>query len=333
MDAAHLQQQLFGVIKIRLAQNTPVAEEVAKVLGISTDSAYRRMRGEKSISFDELYTLSSHFRVSLDQLMSIQAGGFVFQGQLIESNQFRFAEYMTNMMHTIAYYNSCREKEIYYICKDFPIFHHYQFREIAAFKYYFWMKTLLYSPEFSRRQFSFDEYPDELFTLGQKILSIYNQVPSYEVWNVESMSIMLHQIEYYREAQMFRSDEDALILYEAVEKLITHLERQAAAGYKYNYDDPKQTPLGAFHMYFNEVLLGDNNLLVVTDGVKTSMISHNVFNYMMTRDQAFNEYTYNYIQNLMKRSTLISAVSEKERNRLFRVFRERVARRKNALKV
>jgi hypothetical protein len=333
METRNLQQQLFDVIKKHVAENIPAAEEVAKVLDISSDSAYRRIRGEKNISLNELNKLCNHYRISLDQLMSIQAGGFIFQGQLTEPTLFKFEAYLTGMMHTMAYYNSCTEKEIYYLCKDFPYFHYFQFREIAAFKYFFWMKTLLHVPEFKDRKFNFDEYPNELLIIGQKILDLYNQIPSYEVWNVESINNMLRQVEYYRDMGVLESDKDAFILYEAFENLISHMEKQAATGYKFNREDPQRKQTAPFQMYFNEVLIGDNNIMVILDGVKISLISHNIFNYMATRDTAFNENMYNHIQNLMKKSTMISSESEKDRAKFFRLLKEKIIRRKKALNI
>jgi hypothetical protein len=105
------------------------------------------------------------------------------------------------------------------------------------------------------------------------------------------------------------------------------------AGYKFGYGDPEEKPKGKFRMYFNEVQLGDNNMLAILDGMKLSYISHTTINFMLTRDIVFNENMYNHFQNLVKRSTLISAVSEKERSKFFRIIRERIARRKEALKV
>jgi hypothetical protein len=330
-NAVTIQEQLFNSIKSKITAATSAVDDIAAVLEISTDSAYRRIRGEKNLSLDEINKLCNHYHISLDRLLSIETGAFLFHGQLTKNATFRFEDYLKLMMHTMAYYNSCREKEVYYLCKDIPIFHHYHFKEIAAFKYYFWMRTFLGDPSFVNRPFSFTDYPDELFALNQKILALYNQLPSHEVWNLESINNMLHQVEYYRESHLFHSDEDAYILYETFEKLINHLEKQAALGYKFSYGDPDQKPLAEFNMYFNEVIIGDNNLLIVLDGVKTSLVSHNIFNYMETRDAAFNEYTYTHVRNLIRRSTLISSVSEKERNRFFRVLREKIANRKKAL--
>ena len=64
MTTGELQLKLFSAIKSKMPENISPAEEIAKLLNISTDSAYRRMRGEKTISIDELYVLCSHFQVS-----------------------------------------------------------------------------------------------------------------------------------------------------------------------------------------------------------------------------------------------------------------------------
>ena len=60
MNITELQQELFQLIKTRLPSEASVADEVAKLLEISSDSAYRRMRGEKQITFEELYKIAMH---------------------------------------------------------------------------------------------------------------------------------------------------------------------------------------------------------------------------------------------------------------------------------
>jgi hypothetical protein len=165
------------------------------------------------------------------------------------------------------------------------------------------------------------------------MLHLYNQIPSVEIWNIETMNILFRQIDFYRDAQLFESDRDTFILYTAIENLWNHLEKQAALGYKFDYNDPEKKPMGRFKMYFNEVLLGDNSILVAADGLKFSYVVHSTINFMLTRDVVFNENMYNYLQNLMKRSTLISSVSEKERSKFFRIIRERIGRKKEALNI
>lgn len=331
MTTGELQQKLFKLIKSKVAENTPLAEEIAAFLNISTDSAYRRIRGEKSLSIDELQTLCVQYKVSLDQLMEIQAGGVVFYGQYLDKKSFRFEDYVNSMIQNLSYMNSFKEKIFYYSCKDLPIFHHYHIREIAAFKNFFWLKTYFQFPEYERKKFQFNNQPDSLYELEKKVLELYNQIPSVEIWNLESMNIFFRQIEFYRDGQVFESDEDVYKLYDAIGKLWGHLEKQAELGYKFNYGDQEQKKIGEFKMFFNEVLMGDNNMLVELDGIKMSYVSHTTINFMFTNDEGFNNNMYQYLQNQMKRSTLISEVSEKERSRFFRIIREKIENRKKSL--
>ena len=332
MTTGELQQYLFKAVKEKIGDSNSVVEEVAKLLGISADSAYRRMRGEKTISLDELYEICTRYQISLDQLMNIKTGDVFFKGQYLNKENFRFEEYVTSLMKNLAYMNSFKEKTFYYMCKDLPIFHQYHLREIAAFKWFFYLKTYFHFPEFEKKKFRFTDHPDSLYVLERKTLDLYNQIPCVEMWNMESMNIFFRQIEFYRDGRVFESDDDVYILYEAIGKLWDHLEKQAALGYKFNYGDPEEKRLGEFKMYFNEVLLGDNNSLVVLDGIKMSYVSHSTINFMFTKDLAFNENMYKHIQNQMKRSTLISEVSEKERSRFFRIIRDRINSRKESLK-
>lgn len=333
MDITELQQNLFQVIKTRLPEDTSVADDLAKLLDISSDSIYRRIRGEKQITFEELYKIASHYKFSLDQLLNLDTGGFLFQGNLLNPDTFRYDAYLTGMMHNLAYINSFREKEFYYLCKDTPIFHYFMSNDLAAFKYYFWMGNLIYFPEFKNNKVDLVNYPDELKDLGQKIISLYRKIDSVEVWNIESWNTTLHQIEYYLESQMFHSEDDALKVYEGAEQVLSHLEEQARLGYKFEPGDAEKKPLGKFRMYFNETVIQDNSMMALLDNSKMAFVPHTAINYMMTRDTKYCENYNQYVQNLIKRSTLISEVSEKERSRFFRRMRERIEKRKEALNV
>jgi hypothetical protein len=68
------------------------------------------------------------------------------------------------------------------------------------------------------------------------------------------------------------------------------------------------------------VVLGDNTIMAVTDRVKTVFLNYDVLNYMITRDESFCGPCYNDLQNLMKKSTLISQTSEKQRNIFFGIM-------------
>lgn len=295
MEVNQIQQQLFQAIKSRLPADASVVDETAKLLGISTDSAYRRMRGEKQVTLEELYSLCSHYKISLDQLMNIQTGAYLFQGNILDYKTFRYDAYLTGIMHQMGYINSFKEKEFFYLCKDCPIFHYFHFKEFASFKYHVWMSSLMYFPEFQNRKVAFEEYPEELFRLGTQILGIYNQIDSVELWNIESINSTWRQIDFYRDSGLFKSEADIALLYDCVGKLMDHLEEQAELGYKFTYGDPEKKPLGRYKMYFNELVLGDNNILAIMDNSKVVFIPHTAINYMMTRDVTFCDKFHQYL--------------------------------------
>jgi len=333
MSTAELQQQLFATIKSKIPDHLSMPDEIAKMLEVSVDSVYRRMRGEKVITLDELHMLCSNYKISLDQMMNIQTGAFLFQGNLIDSKNLRFDAYLTGNMHNMAYFRSFKQTDFYYLCKDIPIFYHCHSRELAAFKYFFWLGTLFFFPDFRNKKVNFDEYPDNLFEIGKKTLDLYYNMDSYEIWTLESLNSTLRQVEYYVESKMFNDNRDALKVYEALQVCMEHIENQADLGYSYRYDDPEKKPMGKFHLYFNEIVLLDNSMMIIMDGNKMGLVPHTAANYMMTRDMAFCENYYRYIQNLMKRSMLMSEIGEKERARFFRLMRDKINGRKNALKL
>ena len=56
------------------------------------------MRSEKQITFEESYILANHYKISLDQLMSIYTGGMLFQGNIVNEKTYGFDQYLTGML-------------------------------------------------------------------------------------------------------------------------------------------------------------------------------------------------------------------------------------------
>ncbi len=142
------------------------------------------------------------------------------------------------------------------------------------------------------------------------------------------MNSTIRQIEFYRDSGFFLEENDIYEIYQALENLLLYLEEQAVVGYKFKYNDKEKKQLGSFQMYYNEVIVGDNSILSILDGNKSVFLIHSVINFMITRDVMFCENTYESIQNLIKKSTLISEVSERERSRFFKYMRNRIVGRK-----
>jgi hypothetical protein len=332
MESASIQVLFFQHLKTSLPAHISMAENVADLLQISIDSAYRRIRGEKPISFDELKTLCTNYNISLDQFVHIQNDSIVFNGKTATSTRFNFEEYLKSVLQNVEYMNSFSKKEMLYLNKDIPIFYYFIYPEMAAFKSFFWMRSILNYPEYAAKSFTIAENVNEqIKQTGVKLAAAYSQLPSQEIWNIENINSTIRQIEYYKDTRVFANRDDIVTLYECLEKTIDHIQRQAESGYKFSIDGKQVNKHVTYKMYVNEFILGDNSILALLGNTKVAYLNHSVINFAFTKDPSFCDYTWQHFQNIIKKSTLISEVGEKERSRFFNVIKEEIYTRKNAL--
>jgi hypothetical protein len=302
-----------------------MVDQIAEVLNIGNDSVYRRIRGETAISISELKLLCDHFHLSLDEVLQLKNDAVVFRAPGINGEVGSFADYLKGILAQLKYFNSFKQKQLLYFCKDMTFFHFYQFPEIASFKTFFWIKTIQNHPEFQQKSFSFEEYSfEECFVIGQDIIKEYNKIPCIELWNYESINSSISQIQYYRDAGIFADQSDLNVVVDSLLKTIDHLQLQTEKGFKFMpgaSDVSYQAPL---RLYVNEVVLGSNTILAELDNTRLSIITYSVLSYLLTRDPRFNENAFKSFNNLISRSVLISSTGEKERNKFFRSLRDKV---------
>ena len=331
MESTSAQSVFFQHIKALLPPHLSMVDEVAEILNISNDSAYRRIRGEKPIALEEIKKLCIHFKISLDQFLHLNSESVIFSGKLADPQNFNFELYLQDFLRQHEIINSFEQKELLILPKDIPVYHYYNFPELAAFKYFFWMKTILHYPDYSKTVFNSSVMAENLMKTGEKILATYNKIPSTEIWNVENINTTLRQIEYYKESNVFASKDDVLKIYDCLERVIDYVELQAEAGHKINQPGKGSQQGAPLNLYINDFILGDNTYLPVVNGIKMVFLTHTHLNYMNTKDVAFAEYTYQHFQNILHKSTLISIVGEKERSRFFSRIRENIDARKTAV--
>ncbi|KAA9035825.1 hypothetical protein FW778_19915 [Ginsengibacter hankyongi] len=331
MDAIALQIALLKEIKNHLPPHLALVDALAEQLHLSNDSAYRRLRGEKHLTLDEVSQLAAHYKISLDSFLHLQNDALIFWGKNIDRNTFDFENYLQGIVSQLQYFMPAKEKVMYSLNKDIPIFHHFMFPELAAFKCYFWSRYDLDYPKFNKGQFLIDDFIDIFNKTGRKISDLYLQIPSVEMWNMDCINTTIRQIEYYRETKIFKSQQDIKTVYDCLEKLVNHIELQVEYGYKFPHQNPQQENKIKYAFYINEFFLGDNTTLVEMDGMRMVFINHNVINYMMTKNAEFINYTFDTLKILLKKSMLISEISEKDRQLFFHNLRERIHEKRKSV--
>lgn len=322
-----VQQSILETIKEQLNPAISLVDELADCLDISKDSAYRRIRGEKMFDIEEIKLITLKYDLSLDRIFNHEKSTVTFNSQAINLTDFTFEKYLESVLNNLSLIVGLDNKELLYSARDIPIFHYFQFRELAAFKVYFWLKSYLNDPSLSEERFLLEQLPSQLHRLiglGEKIWKAYRLLPSTEIWSHETANISLRQIQYYHENGML-SNEDAQVLCTQFGQMLDHIKLQAEYSSKLNLGQDVESSVVDYKIYLSEVAIGDNAILFKMGSKKISFLSFNSLSYLSTSDENFCNLIDDNFQNLTRKSVLISATSEKSRNRFFNNAMEKLA--------
>jgi hypothetical protein len=324
MDAARVQTELFAYIKNELPPHLALVDAIAETLDLSNDSAYRRIRGEKPVTLEELSKLAQRFEFSIDRFLGLEAEHYIFSGKLANAHDHVFDKWLENSLKQFEFMASRPYAHVYYMAKDLPIPNLALVPNLASFKFFFWQKSVLQYHELRGVKYKLgimDSYTNEL---ADKMLATYNKIHSSELWAIESINSTLRQIEYYSEAGIFQNTSDPSHLCDALDAMTTHLERQAEEGMKFGFGKSPVKGNGSYFMYNNELILGNNNVLADLGEIKITYLNHSSINYVSTRDRVFNEYQLSAILNLIHKSEPLHTANEKGRNAFFNKLRARI---------
>jgi transcriptional regulator with XRE-family HTH domain len=329
--APDIQKTLFEQIRMRLPAHASFVHEISELLGISYDSAYRRIRGEKSLDINDLQKLAQKYNISIDGLLQVGGNRVLFDYLSLDPGKVTMKDWVMLILADTKKIIQAEEKQIIYAAKDPPIFQQFQFPEITAFKMFVWQKTLFQFPEFKGRQFRLDDADHEMVEIRKQLLSMSLKIPTIEIWNEDTFNITLRQIEYYRISGYFAREDDVFNLYDKLEKWVDHIRKQAELGFKFIYGEAADGFENTFTMYENEVVLNDNSILVTRDDQKVVYLTFNTLNLLITQNPTLCANIEDYLFKLIRKSNLISVSGSKERNRFFNKLQQNISEFKKRL--
>jgi len=309
------QQQLFQKIKDILPAYRSLADELASILGVSVDSAYRRIRGETKLTYDEALLLCTHYKISPDvsqgSIGGIESVQFAYQHVNTESD---FRKYLESITKSLDQVYGSKQGELVYAGADIPLFHHFRFREHAAFKIYYWLHAVLQSEEYRSRKFSPEVVGEETLHCAEKSLQSYQRIATTEIWSETAIVSSVKQIAYCWEAGLFERTEDALKVSIQLADALKAIQEEAEG----------PSSVLKKRLYLSETEIGNNCVLVKFPEPARVYLRHQTINTMVTTNEAFCRETDRFLQQLIKRSLLISESAAKQRNQFFKRIMEPV---------
>jgi hypothetical protein len=320
----NLQGILFNKIRTVIPNPGTLAEDLVKLLDISKDSAYRRLKGEKQLSFDELVIIAQAYDLSLDDLLDLWEESVVFQGDYVNGEDFNMEKYLLSMQTNLEKLEQFEHKELCYISKDLPVFYYFMFPEVTAFKFFVWTKTQMEFGTMKEKKFSFDILTPELKEFSLRVAELYTMIPSSEILNADNILNDLRQLEYYKDTNLMTNNGDLDLIYNKLHEMIGHIEDQASAGRKFMPGTTPGSSSATYKLYVNDFFVGDNTIFAKAGDLRLVYVNHAAINFVFTSTPPFVDYNEDFMNNIIKRSSLISEVGERTRSRFFNLIHERI---------
>lgn len=324
-----MQSNFISWVKEKADQNQSFVDDLAELLNVSKDSAYRRVRGETLLTFNEISKISAHYKVSLDSFLNLSSSAVVFNTRQIGKN-LSFTDYLRSLEAHLRLVSGANEKNMIWAAKDIPILHYFQSPALTKFKLFFWQKTIVNAEDQDVDHYDPESMDQEMVSITKSIWNLYCKIPSSEIWSDETLNITLRQIEYYYECGLITKDETLHLIDEFI-GIIRHLKKLASVGRKYPMGGDDYPDNGSYHLFYNEIAIGDNTIFFQINEKKVVFLTYNMLNVLSTMDDDFCNETEHYLQNILHKSTPLSVSSEKERNNFFRNMEMRIDQMKERI--
>ena len=318
MKTTVIQTNLFDLIQKSPLAKYALVDEISDTLGISRDSAYRRIRGDMLLDINETVQLCQHYKISMDSLMGVSIKNQIKcnYSPLDLSNLPQYMVYVQNLSANIERVRSISGSEMLLSASDISTFNLLAYKELTFFKLFAWNKNV-YGFKDSYEEFVKKLDVDEIVKYYDKIVRDYQLIPSTEVWTANSIDPLLRLLSYHSEIESFSDTKYPLFLCEQALNLMDTLQEWTEKGTK----GARETP---FKLFISETDLEGTFVILKYQEKTQCMFKLYTINSINTDDERFCQETERWLRKTAQRSTLISGASEKERRKFFTAQRQKI---------
>jgi hypothetical protein len=296
----------FNDISAALPDHQNLAQNVADVLKISTNEAYKKIRGLSNLSLPQLITLANAFETPFSYRPG-KAASVNFNYLYVNRDTPDMLGYVKDLLQNLKAIQQRKHKHIIITTDDIPIFHFFKYPELTCFKLFFWADN-------SSVTFDQQLVNDEIVAVAQELNRIYLEIPSTEIWSKDAVLGTIDQIRYAFEAGHIKDRSLAVKIVEQVRYCLADMNMYAISAKK--TIDPQHS----FNWHHSDVLGGLVYLVEFNDSM-WCYNRFNTFNYLKTDDQFYCGQTKHWMQGLIKKSVAFSGQGEKHRNKfLYNAF-------------
>jgi hypothetical protein len=303
------QDKLIRAIRNSIPENTSVIDEIAAILNISYDAAHRRVSLKSKFSIEETVALCMHFSLSMDLLFADSKKVIVEKTKEIQSEADMEA-YFIESAKRLEYFKNTEGAKMYYSAKDIPLFHTIGGTLLSKFKLYVWLNLL----RGSQTDITFESFTvsRSLLEHSTKLKAVYESAEVHEIWNDTTINSTLQQIYYYFQAGLL-SLKNAELLCADLEKVLTDVE------------DKCGTDSASYCLYYNELLILNNNVLITAPGKQALFVPYTMLGYFITSDTETCTNAKDFFRHQIRNSKSLNQSGTRDRKIFFNRARQKTA--------
>ena len=310
-----IQSSFFEKIRQKIPGYKTPAVELASLLHISKNAAYKRLSGFTSLTLEEAVLLSNHFSISLDGLIAESKSGSAMT-ETVQDDAWALLEMLEKELDK---QNGSDKTTVWAISVDLPLFLYFFSKKLTAFKYNIWQQVKNKTSPFSMQS-------DETMLYikrADQVLTKLSRLPINIIMTDRILDGLFHQINEYFELGDHLSEEDINSIFGEVKKVVLILKQLAT---NRAFSEQSQINLGEMKVrFFINNILETSNLLLVNNGHLFSAFDLNKVPGFVSIDHPSNGlFVKDWLDYLTRHATPISMSNEKERKAFFNKLENKI---------
>lgn len=301
------QELLLKAIRKHLSKETSLIDDIAAVLNISYDASHRRVSMKSKFSIEETVLLCNHYGIAMDAVFGNKVNVVFNKTKEVESLDDLILYFKDSVENLKEFKNS--NATMYYSAKDIPLFYTIGGTLLSKFKLYVWLNLLIGKENIAA--FESFHLTQQLQKYTSELQAIYNELSINEIWNDTTINSTIQQIFYFFESGLLTT-ENTIFLYEDVKNILKLLEEKCSKN-KPNY-----------HLYFNELLILNNNVLISNTEKNKLFIPYTMLGYFITNDLNTTKNASVYFLDQLKNSKSLNLSGTRDRKLFFNKANQKV---------
>ncbi len=317
-----MQEQFISYLKSKSNDNTSFVDEIASVLDIGYDAAYRRINLKTNLTLEEGVKLARHYKISLNKLFEVCNTDTILTEISQKPNNEQALEFwFKQTLNNAIPLTKIKDAEMIWSGKDISLFRSLTDSYLTRYKMYVWLKDL--NVEMAKSKISFDDWmktiPDSLIQSAIDLGDIYKHINIIELWNDNTINGTLQQVLYYFEAGLVSKD-IALRICDDIHEVVNNIEKETIQQSINDLENEK-----FFRLYKHDLHTLTNAVMLITPFQKAFFYPFTVLSYFKIEHKDTCDMMHEFLKKQMSNSKLLATSGERDRTIFFKTIHQKIS--------